>query len=75
MFVFVFEDVLIDYTAGMAVIVARSVERAQEMAREEFGRHRTMEKFLEEEPGFMGPTARFPTQGAEEQIRFVFGGS
>ena len=74
MFVFVFEDVLIDYTAGMAVIVARSLTRAQEIARIEFGRHDSMEEFLKEEPGFKEPSAQFPTQGVEEQIRYVFGG-
>ena len=74
MFVFVFEEVLTDYTHGMAVIVARSVERAQQIARTEFAHNKTMEEFLEEEPGFMGPTARFPTGGVEEQIRYVFGG-
>jgi len=47
---FVFDDVLHDYTSGMAVIAAQSLEEAQQLAFERFGddwRKQTFEEFRE----------------------------
>lgn len=77
MFVFVFEDVLIDYSAGMAVIVANDLQRAQVMAYEKFGGRESFEQFLasEEGAGFNKPAAEFRTDNSEaEQIKYVYGG-
>lgn len=77
MFVFVFEDVLIDYSAGMAVIVANDLQRAQKMAYEKFGVRESYEQFMasEDGAGFAKPTAEFRTDDfEEEQIKYVYGG-
>ena len=77
MFVFVFEDVLIDYSAGMAVIVASDLQRAQQMAYEKFSGRESLEQFLasEDGAGFDKPTAQFRTDDDEaEQIKYVYGG-
>lgn len=60
--IYVFEDVLCDYTRGMAVIAAESLEQAQALAFKEFGWHDTLEEFLERggESGFQRPTGVYP---------------
>ena len=78
MFIFVFEDVLTDYTSGMAVIAAESLRQAQELAHAEFGgRFDTLEQFLEDDDGegFRRETACYPTQGVSAGVlHYVYGG-
>ena len=76
MFIFVFEDVLCDYTSGMAVIAAESLRHAQELAHAEFGaRFNYLEDFLNEEDGFRDAVAQYPTQGVPAgALHYVYGG-
>ena len=76
MFIYVFEDVLIDYTAGLVVIRAESLEQAQELARVEFGRWDSMDKFLANEDGFVTPAGCYPVPYDEARVlHYVYGGS
>lgn len=73
--VFIFKDVLHDYTAGMAVIVAENLTRAKQMAFDEFSYHDdTMAVFLDKEYGFKVPVASLPTTETIEHMHFVYGG-
>lgn len=76
MFIFVFEDVLSDYTGGMAVIAAESQRHAQELAHAEFGRRfDKLEEFLNEEAGFLQEVSCYPTQGVPAGVlHHVYGG-
>jgi hypothetical protein len=78
---FVFEDVLVDYTAGIAMIVAEDLAAAQTFAYEEFGdfeRHRGIDLagFLERQEGFAAPAGKYDVVGVEPGIKhYVYGGS
>lgn len=76
--IYVFEDVLCDYTSGMAVIAAESLEQAQAIAFKEFGWHDTIEEFLERggEGGFQKPAGVYPMpEGtAAGVLHHVYGG-
>lgn len=78
MHVFVFEGVLQDWSFGMVVIVAESLERAQRMAWKRFPRGDSMsfENWLshEDNEGFLEPEASYPTSAEEEALHYVYGG-
>lgn len=79
MYMFVFENVLCDYTDGMALIAAPDLQTAQELAFERFGFHwqeTTVEQFLDKETGFQQPTGRYPlTEGSLPGVlHHVYGG-
>ncbi len=79
MYVFVFEGVLQDWSFGMAVIVAESLERAQQMAWERFTCRcdgMSFENWLshEDNEGFLEPKASYPTSAEEEALHYVYGG-
>lgn len=69
---YIFEDVLFDYTGGMVAIAAYSVEGALEIAREKYGDY-----CLENEEGWRKPTAVYAVgPGVEAGIRHeCWGGS
>jgi hypothetical protein len=70
MFLYVFEDVLTDYTSGLVVIAAESDAQALEFAREEYGDAQLDER------GWRTPSAVYPVSGVPLGIRHeVFGGS
>lgn len=77
--VFVFEDVLQDWSFGMVVIVAESLERAQRMAWERFPHWDA--KFFQDwlahkdNEGFREPEASYPTSAEVEALHYVYGGS
>ena len=75
MFVFVFEDVLEDYTPGMAVVVAPNLERAQELMWARCWGFDDVAKFLEKNSGFKNPTGQYPTTSTEEGTHVCYGGS
>ena len=78
MFVFVFEDVLVEYSAGMAVVVAKDLKRAQEMVWKEFDGRGSVEEFLVSEKGcgFEKASVKFRVGDDEvEQMKYVYGGS
>lgn len=54
MFLYVFENVLEDYTAGMAIIAAESLEDAQKIAFDNYAWHgdNSVEEFLDSQAGF-----------------------
>jgi hypothetical protein len=59
---YVFEDVLTDYTSGMVLITAESLDEAQQIAYDEFKRNyreEDLESFLIRESGFAEPTASY----------------
>ena len=73
--IYVFGNVLEDYTPGQAVIAAETLEQAQALACEKFGFGDTVENFLAEEPGFCMPTGTYPTSGVEAGVlHYVYGG-
>jgi len=78
--VFVFGSVLADYTSGMAVVVAETLKRAQEIAMEKFwnnwGNQRDLKSWLrkEENKGWRKPIASYPTSAKKENIHYVWGG-
>ena len=76
MFIFVFENVLTDFTSGLVVIAAESLRQAQELAYAEFGyRWETVEQFLNDDEGFRREAACYPTQGvAAGVLHHVYGG-
>lgn len=79
--VFVFENVLTDFTPGMAVIVANDLTRAQEIAMNEFPDWRTHHRDLEiwlansENQGWRSPVASYPTSAQDEDFHYVYGGA
>jgi hypothetical protein len=56
MFLYVFENVLEDYTAGMVIIAAESLEDAQKIAFDNYAQdwhdENTVEEFLDNQAGF-----------------------
>lgn len=72
--VFVFEEVLTDWTDGLVVAVARDLARAHEMLAEECHMG-TVEQLLQWEPGFAQPTAVYPTTASEERLHVCWGGA
>lgn len=75
---FVFEGVLTDWTSGMAVIAAKSLEHAQQLAFAEFGldyKNETLADFLKREDGFMEATWYPLGKGVEAGVlHHVYGG-
>lgn len=75
---YVFEDVLYDYTGGMAMIAEYTLEDAQALAFEEFGlsyRDNTLEEFLDRDSGFREPAGVYPLlEGTPGVKHFVYGG-
>lgn len=59
---YVFEDVLQDYTSGMVVLAAADLAGAQAVAFAQYNHRRdyTLADFLVEEPGFQKPTGVYP---------------
>ena len=72
--VFVFEDVLTDYTSGQVVAVARDLKRAQELIGAECY-ERTAESLVAWDNGFAQPTAVYPTTASEERVHVCWGGA
>ena len=72
---YIFEDVLCDWTSGMAVIAANTLKQAQDYAFKEFGYSDTVELFLQREgEGFNVPTGIYQTQDAEHGTKhYVYG--
>ncbi len=71
--VFVFEDVLKDWTSGQVVAVARDLTRAQELIAAEC-HERTAESLVAWDYGFAQPTAVYPTTASEERVHICWGG-
>jgi hypothetical protein len=71
--VFVFEEVLTDYTSGQVVVVAHDLTRAQELIAAEC-HEGTVESLVAWDPGFAQPTAVYPTTASEERIHACWGG-
>lgn len=59
---FVFEDVLWDYTSGMVLIAAEDLQEAQVFAFNEFNYRKeyTLADFLEQQAGFKDPAGVYP---------------
>lgn len=76
MYMFVFDDVLQDYTSGMALISASDLESAQQIAFKRFGCSSTLEKFLDSDPGFRKPVGQYPLPSDTEPgvMHYVYGG-
>lgn len=76
---YVFEGVLTDYTDGIAMIAAETLEQAQDFARAEFSSCKTVAAFLAHRAvgGFEAPAAVYwAVGGAEPGVRhFVYGGA
>ncbi len=72
--IYVFEDVLTDYTSGMAVVSAESLEQARELVLKEiFGGNTGM---LNDDLGFTKPTGVYPTTAAAPGVlHYVYGGA
>lgn len=73
---FIFEDVLVDYTGGMAVIAAQDLQAAQALAFAKFGHRGTLEQFLEEQDGFNTPAGQYAVADGVVPgvLHHVFGG-
>jgi hypothetical protein len=76
---FVFEDVLVDYTSGMVMIAADTLEEAQVLAFEEFHRdwddETTFADLCKREPGWVSPTGVYETDNKVSGIlHTVWGG-
>ena len=74
---YVFEDVLYDYTGGMAMIAEYSLEDAQALAFERFAhpRDNTLEEFLNRDSGFREPAGVYPlAEGSPGVMHYVYGG-
>jgi hypothetical protein len=58
---YVFQEVLSDYTSGMAIISAETLEQAQQIAYTEFSwaEDADVSGFLTREPGFRVPVATY----------------
>lgn len=76
MYMFVFDNVLQDYTLGMALISASDLESAQQIAFKRFGYSSTLEKFLDSNPGFRKPAGQYPLASDTEPgvMHYVYGG-
>lgn len=73
-----FEEVLSDYTDGMAVISALNLQQAQMLAHAEFGcaEDQDLRGFLIREPGFMQARAVYQTTTTvADVLHYVYGGS
>ena len=77
MFIYVFEDVLRDYTSGMVVIAAEDLQEAQVFASQEFnwGEEITLADFLEKQPGFKLATGMYAlaSDGIKGVLHTVYG--
>ena len=76
---YVFEEVLTDYTDGMVMIAEHTLEDAQAIAFEQFGhkwRDNTLEEFLQNQEGFRVPTGVYPLAENVKPgvLHFVYGG-
>jgi hypothetical protein len=77
---FVFEDVLVDYSSGMVMIAANSLEEAQALAFDEFHRdydddETTIADLCKREPGWASPTGVYETDNKVSGIlHTVWGG-
>ena len=75
---FVFEDVLWDYTSGMVVIAAEDLQEAQVIAFKEYNYRKeyTLADFLEQQPGFKLATGMYTlaTGGIKGVLHSVHGG-
>lgn len=74
---FVFEEVLYDYTDGMAMIAEYSLEDAQALAFEQFAHpnDNTLEEFLNRDPGFRKPAGVYTLlEGSPGVKHYVYGG-
>ena len=72
---FVFEGVLADYTDGMAMIAAKNLDQAQQLAFEQFGYQKSIEEFLAKEPGVFKPAGEYPLRGGSAGVlHYVYGG-
>lgn len=71
--VFVYEEVLTDFTDGLVVLVARDENHAIEMLCVEF--ERNYEQLMEFEPGFLEPTAMYPTTAEAGSLHICWGGA
>jgi hypothetical protein len=66
---YVFEDVLVDYTPGMAMVAGENYEDAVELARDQFG------DLIEEEEGWKRPVAVYPVTGVKAGVKhYMHGG-
>lgn len=72
---YVFEDVLTNYTSGMVVVAAESVEEAIRLSFEELG-HGNMEGWIENQFD-REPTAVYPLPSGHQAgvLHHVFGGA
>ena len=78
MFIYVFEDVLQDYTSGMVVIAAEDLQEAQVIASKEFNwkKQITLADFLEQQPGFKVASGMYTlaSDGIKGVLHSVYGG-
>jgi hypothetical protein len=68
---FVFEDVLWDYTSGMVLIAAEDLQEAQVIAFEEYNyrKDNLLADFLEQQSGFQEPSGVYPlASGANKGV-------
>lgn len=75
---FVFEDVLEDYTSGMAVVIAKNLSSARQLCFDKFGYENKISTWLNKnEPGFKKPTQVIEVSETEipRIVSFVYGGS
>jgi hypothetical protein len=75
---FVFDDVLCDYTEGMAVVVAESLEQAQDLVLKYFGMADSVKELLESgyNCGFSKPVGVYELPDGVEAgvMHYVYGG-
>jgi hypothetical protein len=76
---YVFEDVLWDYTSGMVVIAAEDLVEAQAIAFKEFNyrKENTLADFLEQQAGFKEARGEHPLAAGFNQVGIlhaVYGG-
>lgn len=75
--IYIFENVLSDYTAGMAVIAAESLIQAQELAHREFGwTASSVEDFVQRNSGWQEAASTFAVTGNVKAgiLHHVYGG-
>lgn len=73
---YVFEDVLYDYTSGMVVIAAATFDRAIEIARDKYNYSENID-VIAIEPGWKKPTGIYGAQGILQEgiLHECWGGS
>ena len=76
---YVFEDVLWDYTSGMVLIAAEDLQEAQMLAFEEYNYRKgnTLADFLEQQTGFQNAAGVYPLQSGTNKglLHSVHGGA